>query len=95
MVFQKAAKILAEIIGVDYEDITPETELTIDYGIARIDVAKLIIECEKKFKITIYDEDVHGFKCVGDIAEYIDKLLSDDINSTVSSDKEREAWYYK
>lgn len=77
MVFQKVAKILAEIIEVDCEDITLETELTNENGIKAVDVAKLVIECEKKFKITIHDEDVHNFRCVNDMVEYIKKIQSD------------------
>ena len=77
MVFQKVAKILTEIIGIDDEDITNETELTSEYGIKPIDVAKLVIECEKKFNITIHDEDVHNFRCVNDIVEYIKRIQSD------------------
>lgn len=77
MVFPKVAKILAEIIEVDQEDITPETELTHEYGIKAIDVARLVIECEKKFKIIIHDEDVHNFRYVNDIVEYIKRVRSD------------------
>lgn len=77
MVFQKVAEILSEIIEIDYEDITLKTKLTIDNGIEAVNVAKLVIECEKKFEITIHDEDVHNFKCVNDIVKYIEKILSD------------------
>lgn len=77
MVFQKVAEILAEIIGIDEKNITLETELTSEYGIKAVDVAKLVIECEKKFNITIHDEDVHNFRCVSDIVEYIKRIQYD------------------
>lgn len=77
MFYKRLVKILSEIIGIDYEDITPETELTIQNGIQAIDVAKLVIECEKNFKVTIHDEDVHTFKRVNDIVEYIERIKSD------------------
>lgn len=77
MFFEKLAQILAEIIDREAEDITPETALTEDNGIMPIDVAKLVIECEKKFKITIHDEDVHNFKTVSDVVEYISKMQSE------------------
>lgn len=77
MVFQKVAEILAQIIGIDSEDITPETKLTIDNGIDAISITKLIIQCEKKFNITIHDEYVHSFKCVKDIVDYIEKTMSE------------------
>ena len=77
MVFEKVAKILAEIMDCDSEDIGPETELTADYGVNAIDVARLVIECEKKFKITIHDEDVHTLKNVSDVVEYVEKMRSE------------------
>lgn len=77
MVYKKIAKILAEIINVDYEDITQETELTAECGIEAVNVAKLVIQCERCFRITIHDEDVHTFKRVKDIAGYIERILSD------------------
>ncbi len=77
MVYKKIAKMLAEIIDADYEDITQETELTTEYGIEAVNVAKLVIQCEKYLKIIIHDEDVHNFKRVKDIAEYIEEILSD------------------
>lgn len=77
MVFQKVAEILAEIIGIDDENITLETELTSEYKIKAVDVAKLVIECEKKFNITIHDEDVYNFRCVTDIVEYIKRIQYD------------------
>lgn len=78
MVYKKIAKILAEIMDVDYEDITQETELTTEYGIEAVNIARLVIQCEKQFKITIHDEDVYTFKYVRDIVEYIETMLSDD-----------------
>lgn len=76
MVFEKLAEIMSEVIGYDYEDITPETELTTANGFDAISIARTIIECEKHFKITIHDEDVHTFKCAEDIVKYIEALPS-------------------
>jgi len=77
LVFRKVAEILAEILEVDCEMITKETALTAEYGIKAIDVAKLVIECEKKFKITILDEEVHRLRNVDDLVEYIKRVQSD------------------
>ena len=96
MVFPEVAEILAEIIETDPEDIQPETKFAIDDGIEMIHVAKLIIACEKKFNITIHDEDIHTFKCAGDLADYIDKILYDGrVDFSESSDETRESWFYK
>lgn len=74
MVFEKVAKILAEVIDRDSEEIGLETALTGCNGIMPIDVAKLVIVCEKKFRITIHDEDVHTFRTVNDVVEYIKRI---------------------
>jgi len=78
MIYRIIKKLLAEIINAEEEDILPETELEINDRSDAINIARLVIECEKSFKITINDEDVHTFKCVKDLADYIIKLKSDD-----------------
>lgn len=93
MVFKKVSKILADIIEIDMDEITPETEFTIEYGMKAIDIAKLVIKCEKKFKITIHDEDVHTFRSVNDLVEYIEKILSE--STGLPTDENRESWYYE
>lgn len=78
MIFEKISKIIGEVINVDYEDITADTQLIAYPGIEPIGIAKIVIECEKKFKITIYDEDVHKFKSISDIIKYIEDILDED-----------------
>lgn len=77
LAFEKIAEILAEIIDRDSDDIGLDTALTADNSIMPIDVAKLVIECENRFKIIIHDEDVHTFKTVYDVVEYIKKIRSE------------------
>jgi acyl carrier protein len=76
LVFQKLSKILEEFIDIDGEDITLETELMIESEIKAVDIARIVIECEKQFRITIHDEDVHTFRCVNDLVEYISEIKS-------------------
>jgi len=69
--FKKVAAILADIIGCDDNDVFMETKFTAENGVNPIDIAKLVIECEREFNIEIFDEDVHKFKEVGDVVRYI------------------------
>lgn len=95
MVFQKVAGILADILNLDEEEITSDIELTPEFEIEKIHIAKLIIECEKKFKISIHDEKVHTFHTVGDVVKYIENALSEEEgNISESSEEERTWWYY-
>lgn len=77
MVFEKLVSMAAEILEKDEEDITPETLLTKAAGVEALQLAKLVMECEGKFKIIIHDEEVHTFTCVKDLVIYIEKALSD------------------
>lgn len=71
MVLNKVIYLLAEILGVDDEDINEKTEFTEEYGISSIDVAKLIIAVEEEFNIVIHDDKAAFFRSVGDMVDYI------------------------
>ncbi|MDD3395364.1 MAG: acyl carrier protein [Anaerotignum sp.] len=74
MMIKKVTFLLAEILGVAEEDITEQTEFTEEYGIEPIDVARLVIAVEKKFDITIYDDEAAAFQNVGDVISHINKV---------------------
>ncbi|MDF3002646.1 MAG: acyl carrier protein [Bacillota bacterium] len=95
MILKKATEIWADILGLEEEEITSSMELTTEFEIEKLHIAKFIIECEKTFKITIHDENVHTFHTMGDIVKYIESRLSEeDGNSSESSEDERMWWYY-
>lgn len=75
MVLDKIIELLSEIVGIDENDITEETEFTKEFGIEPIDIAKLIITAEKNFDIKIYDEYVSSFQNIGDLVLYIEETL--------------------
>lgn len=96
MVIHKVRRLLAEIISVDAEDIMPRMALTSGRGVTPIDVASLIIACEKEFKITIHDEDVLTFGCVADLAAHIDQMLEEgQAEPTERTQEDRTAWFYE
>ncbi len=95
MTFRKVAGILADILYLDEAEITSDMELTPEFEIEKIHIAKLVIECEKKFKISIHDEKVHTLHRVGDVVKYIENTLSEEEgNISESSEEERMWWYY-
>jgi Acyl carrier protein len=95
LIYQKVAEILADILNLDEEDVSPNMGLTSEFEVEKIQIAKLVIECEKKFKITIHDEKVNTFLKLNDIVKYIENMLEDeDGNISESSDEERMWWYY-
>lgn len=50
--------IIADVSGVDKTDITPETNLIKDLEIDSIKAIEITVAIEKKFKISVRDEDV-------------------------------------
>lgn len=77
MTLEIIISLLSEIISVSEKDLIGKTKLMPEYNIESIDVAKLMIEIEKRFGVTIYDEDVHSFQTLDDVAEYVDALLAE------------------
>lgn len=69
--------LLSEVISASENDLSGRTPLTTEFGIEPIDIAKLMIEIEKRFEVTIYDEDVHNFKTVKDVVQYVDALIAE------------------
>ena len=96
MVFQTAAALLSQILGIREDEIRPDTVLCGDPGVDPLDIARFIIACEKKFDIVVHDEDVHTFVFFKDSVRYIDEAFSEGGQSkSLSSDEERDAWYYQ
>jgi len=71
----KIIGLLSEIISVEPEELNFRTPLTPEYGVEPIDMARLVIDCEHKFRVKIYDEHVHEFKIIDDLAQYIEARL--------------------
>ncbi|MEA4841990.1 MAG: phosphopantetheine-binding protein [[Clostridium] symbiosum] len=77
MTLEIIISLLSEIISVSEKDLRGKTKLIPEYNIESIDIAKLMIEIEKRFEVTIHDEDVHTFQTLDDVAEYVDALLAE------------------
>ncbi|WP_037372213.1 acyl carrier protein [Anaerovorax odorimutans] len=69
--------LLCEIISTSENNLSRKTPLTPEYDIEPIDIAKLMIEIEKRFEVTIHDEDVHTFQTVNDVVKYVDTLIAE------------------
>ena len=68
---EKIAEVIREYLGDDELEITSETNLMTDLGIASIDVLNLANEFEEAFNIKIKDTDIPSLKTVGDIEKFI------------------------
>lgn len=77
MILDIIISLLSEIISTPKSDLSGRTPLTPEYDIELIDIAKLMIEIEKRFEVTIHDEIVHTFGTLNDVAEHIDALITE------------------
>lgn len=64
-------EIIRETKGDNNIRIAPKTILLTDLKLDSFDIAQLVSEVERKFKIKVGDRDIAGFKTVSDIIDYI------------------------
>ena len=76
MEFEKLQEIIAEVMNVDPEEITPETTFVDDLGADSLDVFQIIMGIEEEFDIEIGNDDAERIKTVGDAVEQIKNALS-------------------
>jgi acyl carrier protein len=68
--------ILSEISGVEEQDIKPETDLAKDLDIDSIKAIEITVAIEKKFKISVRDEDVPKIMTLRQAVELVGLLLA-------------------
>ena len=82
MEFEKLAKIIAEVLNVDANEITLDTTFVDELGADSLDVFQIIMGIEEEFDIEIPNEEaaikaVEAVdKCVGDAVEAIKSALN-------------------
>lgn len=69
----KVYNIVSSMINIDKDEITDESDLYKDLGCDSLDVLDLAMELEDIFDIEIKENDIHKFKTVGSLIEYIYK----------------------
>ena len=70
--FEKMQDIISEVLGVEKNEITMESNLTDDLNADSLDALDIVTEIEEKLSVKIPDEDFTKFATVKDIVEYIE-----------------------
>ena len=71
MEFEKLQQIIADVLSVDLDEITPETTFKDDLGADSLDVFQIIMAVEEEFNIEIPTEEAEKIVTVGDAATAI------------------------
>lgn len=66
--------LLAEQLGYDEDQITPDASLVDDLGADSLDIVEIVMTLEAEFKIEIGDEVAESWNHVRDIQVYLERI---------------------
>ena len=75
MEFEKLQAIIADVLNVPKDDITPETTFVDDLGADSPDIFQIIMGIEEEFDIEIDNEEAEKITTVQDAVEQIKKAV--------------------
>ena len=76
MEFEKLQAIIADVLNVPKDDITPETTFVDVLGADSLDIFQIIMGIEEEFDIEIANEDAEHIVTVSDAVEEIKNALN-------------------
>lgn len=68
---EKVKEIIIKQMGVNKDQVAPETSFVNDLGADSLDTVELVMELEDAFDMNIPDEDAEKIQTVGDAINYI------------------------
>jgi acyl carrier protein len=69
----KVRQIVADQLGVDVDEVTPEASFVDDLGADSLDTVELVMALEEEFGIEIPDEEAEKISTVADAIKYIEE----------------------
>lgn len=70
---ERVKKIIVEQLGVNADEVTPESVFVDDLGADSLDTVELVMAFEEEFDLEIPDEDAEKITTVGDAIKYIEE----------------------
>jgi len=71
---KRIVEIIANQLGIDPADVTPQANVVDDLGADSLDVVELIMALEEEFNLEIPDEEAEKIKNVQDIFTYMESV---------------------
>ena len=75
MIYEKLRSFLSNQLGIDPEEIRPESNVIEDLGADSLDLVEMLTEMENEYNIIITDERVRELTTVGEIANFLEELV--------------------
>lgn len=76
MVFERIREALSHQMEIEESSITLETDIIEELGVDSLDLAELMMNLEDEFGIIAADDAIKDIRTVGDVVEYVEKLIS-------------------
>ena len=73
--FETVAKVISDCIGISVDKIHIESHLVNDIGLTSLDTVQVICELEDILNFEIPEDDIMDFRTVGDVVEYLEKIV--------------------
>ena len=77
MEFKKLCSIIVDVLGVEVNDITPDTTFIDDLGADSLDVAQIILGIEEEFDVTVDSDVASNVTTVGQALELIKNAIGE------------------
>lgn len=75
-VAERVKTIIVDKLGVDENEVSPESNFIQDLGADSLDTVELIMEFEKEFEVSIPDEQAEKILTVGDAITYLEAQVN-------------------
>ena len=72
----KVRNIVAEQLGVDMAEVTPDARILDDLGADSLDVVEMVMSLEEAFDIEVPDQDVEELRTVADVERYVTRAVA-------------------
>jgi acyl carrier protein len=74
---ERVKKVVADQLGVELSEVTPEASFTDDLNADSLDTVELVMAFEQEFDVEIPDEDAEKMNIVKDAINYLQDKLND------------------